>query len=55
MTGGSWMVLGPRGSFFESNTELALVLNMALPILFYLAKEETRRWLRMDPLGRVRA
>jgi probable O-glycosylation ligase (exosortase A-associated) len=45
-TGGSWMVLGPRGSFFESNTELALVLNMALPILFYLAKEETRRWLR---------
>src|SRR6185312_1966014 len=39
-TGGSWMVLGPRGSFFESNTELALVLNMALPVLFYLAKEE---------------
>jgi probable O-glycosylation ligase (exosortase A-associated) len=46
-TGGSWMVLGPRESFFESNTELALVLNMALPILFYLAKEETRRWLRL--------
>lgn len=45
-TGGSWMVLGPRGSFFESNTELALVLNMALPMLFYLAREETRRWLR---------
>lgn len=47
-TGGSWMVLGPRGSFFESNTELALVLNMALPVLFYLAKEETRRWLRIS-------
>jgi probable O-glycosylation ligase (exosortase A-associated) len=46
-TGGSWMVLGPRGSFFESNTELALVLNMALPVVFYLAKEETRRWLRL--------
>ncbi len=50
-TGGSWMVLGPRGSFFESNTELALVLNMALPILFYLAKEETRRWLRLTLWG----
>jgi putative inorganic carbon (HCO3(-)) transporter len=46
-TGGSWMVLGPRGSFFESNTELALVLNMALPLLFYLAREETRRWLKL--------
>lgn len=50
-SGGGWMVLGPRGSFFESNTELALVLNMALPILFYLAKEETRRWLRFTLWG----
>ena len=47
-TGGSWMVLGPRGSFFESNTELALVLNMALPMLFYLAREESRRWLKLS-------
>jgi probable O-glycosylation ligase (exosortase A-associated) len=40
------MVLGPPQSFFEANTELALVMNMALPVLFYLAREETRRWLR---------
>ena len=46
MTGGQWMVLGPRGTFFEANTEVALVLNMSLPLTFYLAKEEERRWLR---------
>ena len=45
-TGGQWMVLGPPGSFFESNTELALVLNMSLPLSFYLAKEEKRLWMR---------
>lgn len=46
LTGGQHMVLGPPDSFFSANTELALVMNMALPLLFYLAREETRRWLR---------
>lgn len=46
LTGGHHMVLGPPGSFFEANTELALVMNMALPLLLYLAREETRRWPR---------
>lgn len=46
LTGGQHMVLGPPDSFFAANTELALVMNMALPLLFYLAREETRRWLR---------
>jgi probable O-glycosylation ligase (exosortase A-associated) len=46
LTGGQWMVLGPPNSFFEANTELALVLNMSLPIQLYLAREESRRWLR---------
>ncbi len=45
-TGGEWQVLGPPGSFFEANTELALVLNMALPLLFYLAREESHKWRR---------
>ena len=40
------MVLGPRESFFTTNNEVALVLNMALPLLLYLAREERRRWLR---------
>jgi probable O-glycosylation ligase (exosortase A-associated) len=46
MTGGQHMVLGPPDSFFAANTEVALVMNMALPLLFYLAREETRRWPR---------
>lgn len=50
-TGGQFMVLGPPNSFFEANTELALVLNMALPLLLYLAKEEPRRWLRRGLYG----
>jgi len=50
-TGGQYMVLGPPRSFFEANTETALVLNMALPFLLYLAKEEPRRWLRRGMYG----
>ena len=46
LTGGNWMILGPPGTFFEANTEVALVLNMSLPLTFYLAREEQRRWLR---------
>lgn len=45
-TGGQYQVLGPPNSFFEANTEMGLVLNMALPMLLYLAKEEPRQWLR---------
>lgn len=46
-TGGEWMILGPRSSFFAGNTELALALNMCLPIFVYLAREERHRWLRV--------
>jgi probable O-glycosylation ligase (exosortase A-associated) len=46
LTGGRGMVLGPPGSFFEANNEMALVLNMTLPILYALAREEERFWPR---------
>lgn len=46
LTGGQYMVLGPSDTFIEANTELSLALNMCLPIVLYLAKEEPRRWLR---------
>jgi putative inorganic carbon (HCO3(-)) transporter len=47
VTGGaSGMVLGPEGSFIGDNNGLALALNMTLPILFFLAREEPRIWLR---------
>src|SRR5690349_20332621 len=54
LKGGIWSVIkggdvhieGPEGSFIGTNTLLALGLDMALPFLFYLARDETRRWLR---------
>jgi len=45
-TGGQYQVLGPDRAFFGANTEMALALNMVLPFLVYLAREETRRWMR---------
>jgi probable O-glycosylation ligase (exosortase A-associated) len=37
---------GPEGSFIGDNNGLALGLNMTLPLLFFLARDEQRRWLR---------
>jgi len=46
-TGGENRVYGVGlDTGISSNNALALALNMCLPILFYLAKEEPRRWLR---------
>jgi probable O-glycosylation ligase (exosortase A-associated) len=46
-TGGESRVWGPPDSFLADNNDLALATNMALPILFFLAAEEKRRWLRI--------
>lgn len=47
MTGGNFMVLGAQGrTSVSTNNGIALVLNMCLPIFWYLRKEETRTWLR---------
>lgn len=47
LTGANYRVLGPPGgSFISTNTGIGLGLNMVLPILFFLAKEERRGWLR---------
>jgi probable O-glycosylation ligase (exosortase A-associated) len=46
-TGGAYRVYGPRGSFIEENNALAMALLMAIPLLFYLAGEEKRRWLKL--------
>ena len=43
---GSSAVLGPEGTFLGGNTEIGLALNMTLPFLLILAREEPRRWLR---------
>jgi putative inorganic carbon (HCO3(-)) transporter len=46
-TGGEHRVWGPPESFLADNNDLALATNMALPILFFLAAEEQRRWLKI--------
>jgi putative inorganic carbon (HCO3(-)) transporter len=40
------MVLGPDRSFLGDNNGLGLALNMTLPMLFFLAREESNVWLR---------
>src|SRR5207253_1536403 len=40
-TGGHFMVLGPGDSIIGANNNLGLALNMCLPLLWYLAREES--------------
>jgi probable O-glycosylation ligase (exosortase A-associated) len=47
VTGGQHRVYGPAASFMADNNDFALALNMALPMLFYLAKDENRPWLKL--------
>ncbi|HTR59129.1 MAG TPA: putative O-glycosylation ligase, exosortase A system-associated [Casimicrobiaceae bacterium] len=44
--GGAERVQGPDGSFIDGNTFLGLALNMVIPLLIALARDERRRWLR---------
>jgi probable O-glycosylation ligase (exosortase A-associated) len=46
VTGGENRVFGPPGSFMGDNNDMALALNMILPMLFYLAKEEENKKLK---------
>ena len=46
MSGGANRVYGPDGSFLADNNDLALALNMTLPLLLYLSKDEPRAWLK---------
>jgi putative inorganic carbon (HCO3(-)) transporter len=46
INGGAEQVLGPEGSFIEGNTFLSLALNMVIPLMVALAKDEERRWVR---------
>lgn len=45
-TGGEFRVYGPHDSFMEDNNDFALALNMILPLLYFLAHGEPRRWVR---------
>lgn len=45
-TGGEHLVYGPEGSFLSSNNSVGLAINMVLPFLYLLPRDEPRRWLR---------
>ena len=47
LTGGSYHVWGPEGSFIGGNNEMALALLMTIPLMRYLQLSEPRKWLRL--------
>jgi probable O-glycosylation ligase (exosortase A-associated) len=46
-TGGGGQVKGPEGSFIDGNTFIGLALNMVMPLILVLAREEKKRWLKV--------
>jgi len=46
-TGAVSRVWGPPGSFIEDNNFLAVAINMTLPLLFFMARSETNRKLKL--------
>jgi probable O-glycosylation ligase (exosortase A-associated) len=45
-TSGDARVWGPPDSFLADNNAFGLALNMCLPIMYFLAREEKNRWIR---------
>lgn len=45
-TSGEARAWGPADSFLSDNNAFGLALNMALPLLFFLATQEKRKWMR---------
>jgi probable O-glycosylation ligase (exosortase A-associated) len=46
-TAGQSRVWGPPDSFLSDNNALGLAINMTLPMLFFMAREEKNRWMRL--------
>ena len=46
LTGSHGRVWGPPGTFIGDNNDLALALNMVLPLFIFLRRDETRPWVR---------
>jgi putative inorganic carbon (HCO3(-)) transporter len=45
-SGGSEHVQGPDNTFMDGNTFIGLAFNMVLPLMIFMAREETKPWLR---------
>ena len=46
LTGGSYRVWGPQGSYIEGNNEVALALVMVIPLMRFLQLNVTNKWLQ---------
>jgi putative inorganic carbon (HCO3(-)) transporter len=46
-TSGETRVYGPPDSFLWENNAYGLALNMCIPLLFFLGRDEPRKWLRV--------
>lgn len=47
LSGGSFKVWGPPGTFFEGNNELALALIMVLPLMRYLQLQTKNKYIKL--------
>jgi putative inorganic carbon (HCO3(-)) transporter len=45
-TGGAGQVQGPAGSFLDGNTFIGLGMNMVLPVILFLARDDERLWVK---------
>jgi putative inorganic carbon (HCO3(-)) transporter len=54
LSGFTYAMQGPGGMISEQN-EYALALNMGIPILYWLAKDEAKRWIRLALYGMAAA
>jgi probable O-glycosylation ligase (exosortase A-associated) len=46
-TGGEMQVWGPEGSFIYDNNDFALAMNMTIPMFFFMARAESKLWMRV--------
>ncbi len=53
LTGGSFRVWGPPGSFIEDNNELALALLMIVPLIYFLFQQYEKKWVKYGLLAAV--
>src|SRR5574340_974897 len=47
LTGGSYRVWGPAGSFIEGNNEIALAIVMTIPLINYIRMQSQGRWVKL--------
>lgn len=51
MTGGGGRVWGPAGSFIEGNNELAVANLMIIPLIVYLYRQTSSKWVKRGLVG----